>query len=128
MQDKKAVASIGDPNLWLLRDKIFDAANNETHLFWQAARFESELLPAALTADAQDPAFFHSVTRTFPLPLPAPDRVTMRVRMRPVDFDLLDDLVASQDLDPAVLDRVPTYELGGSNREWTSADGFRCIE
>jgi hypothetical protein len=126
--DKKAVTSITDPNLWLLRDKIFDVANKETHLFWQAARFESELLPAAVTADAQDPAFFHSVTKTFPLPLPAPDRVTMRVRMRPVDFDLLDDLVSTQDLDPAVLDRVPTYELGGTNREWTSAGGFRCIE
>ena len=126
--DKQAVTSITDPNLWLLRDKIFDAANQETHLFWQAARFESELLPAAVTADAQDPAFFHSVTKTFPLPLPAPDRVTMRVRMRPVDFDLLDDLVSTKDLDPAVLDRVPTYEVGGSNREWTSAGGFRCIE
>jgi hypothetical protein len=126
--DKQAVTSITDPNLWLLRDKIFDAANKETHLFWQAARFESELLPAAVTADAQDPAFFHSVTKTFPLPSPAPDRVTMRVRMRAVDFDLLDDLVSTKDLDPAVLDRVPTYEVGGSNREWTNAGGFRCIE
>jgi hypothetical protein len=126
--DKQAVTSIADPNLWLLRDKIFDASNKETHLFRQAARFESELLPAAVTADAQDPAFFHSVTKTFPLPLPAPDRVTMRVRMRPVDFDRLDDLVSTKDLDPAVLDRVPTYDVGGSKREWTSAGGFRCVE
>ena len=126
--DKQAVTSINDPNLWVLRDKIFDAADKETHLFWQAARVESELLSAAVTADPQDPAFFHSVTRTFALPLPAPDRVTMRVRMRPVDFDLLNDLVSTQDLDPGVLDRVPTYELGGSNREWTSTGGFRCVE
>ncbi|CAN5924442.1 hypothetical protein BH11MYX4_BH11MYX4_39690 [soil metagenome] len=126
--DRKAVASITDPNLWVLRDKLFDAAGKETHLFWQAARFESELLSAAVTADPTDPAFFHSVTKNFTLPLPAPDRVTMRVRMRAMDFDLLDDLVASKDLDPAVLDRLPTYELGGATREWTSAGGFRCIE
>ena len=126
--DKKAVTSIADPNLWLLRDKIFDSANHETHLFWQAARVESELLSAAVTADPKDPAFFHSVTRSFTLPMPAPDRVTMRVRMRPMDFELLDDLVATKDLDPAVLDRIPTYDLGGTVREWTSADGFRCIE
>jgi hypothetical protein len=126
--DKKPVTSVVDPNLWLLRDKLFDAANNETHLFWQAARFESELLPAAVTADPKDPAFFHSVTKTFTLPVPAPDRVTMRVRMRPMDFDLLDDLVATKDLDPAVLDRIPTYDIGGSVREWTNAGGFRCIE
>jgi hypothetical protein len=126
--DKKSVTSIADPNLWLLRDKIFDAANAETHMFWQAARFESELLPAAVTADPKDPAFFHSVTKTFTLPVPPPDRVTMRVRMRPMDFDLLDDLVATKDLDPAVLDRIPTYDLGGTVREWTNAGGFRCIE
>src|SRR4029079_11716233 len=107
-------------NLWLLRDKIFGADNKETHLFWQAARFESELLSAAATADPTDPAFVHSVTKTFTLPLPAPDRVTMRVRMLPIDFDLLDDLVATKDLDPAVLDQVPTYDLGGTTREWTS--------
>ena len=126
--DKKAVTSIADPNLWLLRDKIFGQDGAEVHMFWQAARFESELLSAAVTADPKDPAFFHSVTKTFTLPLPGPDRVTMRVRMRPMDFDLLDDLVATKDLDPAVLDRLPTYDLGGTTREWTSADGFRCIE
>ena len=126
--DKKSVTSIVDPNLWLLRDKIFGPDDKETHLFWQAARFESELLPAAVTADPKDPAFFHSVTKTFTLPVPPPDRVTMRVRMRPVDFDLLDDLVASKDLDLAVLDRIPTYDLGGTVREWTNAGGFRCVE
>ena len=126
--DRKAVVSIVDPNLWLLRDKIFDERGNETHLFWQAARFESEHLTAAVTADPADPAFFHAVSKTFTLPLPAPDRVTMRVRMRPMDFDLLDDLVATKDLDPAVLDRLPTYDLGGATREWTSAGGFRCVE
>jgi hypothetical protein len=126
--EKKAVTSIADPNLWLLRDKIFGTDGKEVHLFWKAARVESELLSAAVTADPNDPAFFHSVTKTFTLPLPPPDRVTMRVRMRPMDFELLDDLVASKDLDPAVLDRLPTYDLGGATREWTNAGGFRCIE
>ncbi len=126
--DRKAVVSVTDPNLWLLRDKLFDVAGKETHLFWQAARYETEHLTAAVTADPSDPAFFHSVTKTFVLPMPAPDRVTMRVRMRPMDFDLLDELVATKDLEPAVLDRLPTYELGGATREWTSAGGFRCLE
>lgn len=126
--DKKPAAGIADPNLWLLRDKIFRADGKETHMFWEAARFESELLPAAVTADRSDPAFIHSVTKNYPLPLPAPDRVTMRVRMRPVDFDLLDELVATKDLDPAILDRVPTFDLASTVKEWTNAGGFRCIE
>jgi len=126
--DKIAAASIADPNLWLLRDKIFGADGKEVHMFWEAARFESELLPAAVTADVRDPAFFHSVTKNYPLPLPAPDRVTMRVRMRPVDFDLLDDLVATKDLDPQILDRVPTFDLASTVKEWTNLGGFRCVE
>lgn len=126
--ERKSVTSISDPNLWLLRDKIFDTAGKETHMFWQAARVESELLSAAVTADPKDPAFFHSVTKTYPLPLPPPDRVTMRLRMRPVDFDLLDDLVATKDLDPQILDRIPTFDLVSTTKEWTSAGGFRCIE
>ncbi|MBS2012907.1 MAG: hypothetical protein JST00_08475 [Deltaproteobacteria bacterium] len=125
--EKKAVTSIGDPNLWVLRDKIFDGANKEIHMFWQAARVESELLSAAVTNNPQDPRFIHSVTKTFQLPLPAPDRVTMRVRMRPVDFDLLDDLVATKDLDPVILDRIPTFDLATTVHEWTSQGGFRCV-
>lgn len=126
--EKKAVASIVDPNLWLLRDKIFGADGKEVHMFWEAARVESELLPAAVTADQSDPAFLHSVTRNYPLPLPAPDRVTMRVRIRPMDFDLLDDLVATKDLDPQILDRMPTFDLASTAKEWTNAGGYRCIE
>ena len=52
----------------------------------------------------------------------------MRVRMRPVDYDLLDDLVASKDLDPQILDRVPTFDLSSTVKEWTNAGGFRCVE
>ncbi len=126
--DKKAVSSSADPNLWLLRDKIFGTDGAEVHMFWQAARFESNGLTPAVTNVPTDPAFFHSVTKTYPLPLPAPDRVTMRTRIRAIDFDLLDDLVATKDLDPALLDKIQTLELATTAREWTSAGGFRCVE
>jgi hypothetical protein len=52
----------------------------------------------------------------------------MRARIRPIDFDVLDDLVATKDLDPAILDRIPTFDLGTTAREWTNAGGFRCVE
>lgn len=125
--EKKAVATTSDPNLFLLRDRIFRTDGAETHMFWEAARVEPFQLTAAVTNDPLDPAFIHSVTRSYPLPS-APDRVQMRVRMRPVDFDLLDDLVASGDLDPAVLDRVPTFEIRTAAHEWTFASGgYRCV-
>ncbi|MBX3209428.1 MAG: hypothetical protein KF764_30625 [Labilithrix sp.] len=128
VEDRKAASALVDPNYWLLRDKNFTKDDRDTHLFWEAARVESELLPAAVTADPLDPRFIHSVTRSYPLPA-APDRVKMRVRMRPLDFDLLDDLVASGDLDPALLDKIPTWNLASATREWTSELGFaRCSE
>ncbi|MBX3263534.1 MAG: hypothetical protein KIS78_32935 [Labilithrix sp.] len=128
VEDRKPAAALEDPNLWLLRDKNFTTDGRETHLFWEAARVEEEQLPAAVTADPLDPRFIHSVTRTYPLPA-VPDRVTMRVRMRPLDFDLLDDLVRSGDLDPALLDKIPTWNLASGTREWTSEIGFaRCLD
>jgi hypothetical protein len=48
--------------------------------------------------------------------------------MRPLDFDLLDDLVATGDLDPAVLDRLPTWELRTAAKEWKLDGGFRCVD
>lgn len=127
VEDRKAAAALVDPNLWLLRDKIFATDGHETHLFWQAARVEPAQLPPAVTNNPLDPTFIHSVTRTFTLTA-APDRVAMRVRMRPLDFDLLDDLVASGDLDPQILDKVPTWNLASGSREWTIEGGYRCIE
>lgn len=128
VEDRKAASKHSDPNYWLLRDKIFTTDGRETHMFWEAASVEQNQLPAAITNDPLDPAFIHSVTRSYPLPAP-PDRVTMRVRMRPLDFDLLDDLVASGDLDPQFLDKIPTWDLASGTKEWRFSDGgYRCIE
>lgn len=115
--DKQAASVYTDPNYWLLRDKIFDSQDKETHLFWEATRFESENLPPAVTSNPQDPRFIHSKTRNIQL-MQSPDRVTMRVRMRPMDYDLLDDLVASGDLDPAIRDKAPVFELASGTKEW----------
>ena len=116
--DKQAATAYSDPNYWLLRDTIFDTSNKETHLFWEAARFESEQLPPAVTANPQDPRFIHSKTHTIQL-TQMPDKVTMRVRMRPLDYDLLDDLVSSGDLDPAIRDAAPVFDLASGNKTWT---------
>jgi hypothetical protein len=81
-------------------------------------------LPAQTTLDPTDPSYYAAhVVRNFPKGATklatVPDRVSMRVRVRPVDFDLVDELVASGDLDPAVRDRIPTFTLGHTELEWT---------
>lgn len=128
VEDRKAASKHESPNYWLLRDKIFRQDGAETHLFWEAARVEPNQLPAAVTGDPLDPRFNHSVTRIYQLPA-IPDSVKMRVRMRPLDFDLLDDLVSSGDLDPAILDKIPTWDIASGAKEWTTADGLgKCAK
>lgn len=52
-----------------------------------------------------------------------PARVTARLRMRPIGQDVLQDLVASGDLDPEIARRMPTLSFG-SRIEWTPDTGM----
>ncbi len=124
--DDSAVTSSADPDLWLVRDCLVDDAQKPVSMFWEAFDHESSQLPGPVTLDPLDARFYQThVYRSFPrtggAAMPTPDRVTLRFRLRPMDFDLLDDLVASGDLDPSVRSRVPTFDIG-ETVEWTSAD------
>ena len=61
-----------------------------------------------------------------------PARMTLRIRIQPVGLDVLNDLVASKDLDPSIVGRMPTFDVslvgpGGNGLpppgglEWTPA-------
>jgi len=123
--DDQAVTSSTDPDLWLMRDCMFDQSGAQVHMFWEAASFETNALPALTTFTLSDPNFYqtHKV-RFFPAsgtPLtPAPDRITLRVRLRAMGLDVLDDLIASGDLDPRFRMAIPTLTAGGT-LEWTQA-------
>ena len=56
-----------------------------------------------------------------------PDRVTVRVRLRPIGLDVLDDLAAGGDLDGKYRALMPVLELGGTQVEWTMARGYGCV-
>jgi hypothetical protein len=47
------------------------------------------------------------------------ERISARVHMRPVGFDILDELVDGGWLAPEVRDAMPTFTLGGATLEWT---------
>ena len=75
-----------------------------------------------------DPRFFHAVTRSWEIGV-VPDRVTARLHIRPVGLDVLDDLIESGDLDPAVRERMPTFTLDGATLEWRQGvDEFGCVD
>lgn len=129
ISDGQSVLDLKDPDLWLLRDCIFDGQGNEVHMFWQAAGHETNTLPGPTTNVPTDPAYYLThVVRTYPLPTSTPsalsvmpDRVTMRVRLVPVGLDVLADLVQSGDLDAGVASQMPTYDLAGATLTWTAA-------
>jgi hypothetical protein len=105
-----------DKDLWLIRDLVFDKDGKETHQFGQATCYETRLLPFPVTKDRSDPRYYQrNIARDFPADgslIPKPDTITMRLRIKPVGLEVLDDLIASGDLDPAIRDRMETMQIG----------------
>ncbi|GAC1358327.1 MAG: hypothetical protein NVSMB47_11280 [Polyangiales bacterium] len=130
--DDRSVASVAatDKDLFHLGDQMFDAAGEPAEMLWEATRIDSALLLPAVTTDPADPAYYHAVIKSFSIPRTKKVvRVTSAVHIRPVDFDFVDDLIGSGDLDPALRAKVTTFTLAGSEREWT-LDGvglFHCM-
>ena len=112
-----------DPNLFGLWDRTFKADNTPAHFFWEVARVDSQLLLGPTTLDQNLPAFDHSKTARFEIgALYAEiDRIEAIVKIRPLPFELIDDLVASGDLDPAIRARIPTLEVSATRRNWLKA-------
>ena len=126
------VSEAEDPNLWRIWSTLRDADGAPTHDLWAAAGIDpGPLLPVQTTLDPQDPDWVDPhVVRTHRLPA-APDRVELAVHVTPIGREILDDLVASGDLDPGVAAAMPTFTLAPTVLSWTpsapvGADGQAC--
>ena len=118
-----------DPRLVMFRDRIYDAQGHPVHMFWEAEKSErypdgyvSETLPPATTTYVEGK---HAVVKQFRLESNGqpPARVTARLRLRPIGFDVLQDLVDSGDLDAEIMAQMPTLTLP-QQIEWTPQQGF----
>ncbi len=116
-----------DPDLWLIRDCMFDDAGAQVSMFWQAASVESNLLPFSTTIDQTDPAYYRThVVQYYPrdpsATLPAaPDKVTLRLLLQPIGLDVLRDLEQSGDLDAGIEPQIPTLAFPEPILTWTPA-------
>jgi hypothetical protein len=126
--DGTSITTSTDPDLWLIRDCMVDGAGKEVHMFWEAARTESNQLPGQLTFDPADVRYYQThVVQTYPRIGKTtlgkmPDKVQMRVRLAAIGLDVIDDLIATKDLDPAYRAKIPIYTLGTDPvLEWTPA-------
>jgi hypothetical protein len=126
--DGVALTSIEDPNLWRLGDRAFNDAGEEVHMFWDIDFVESELLPAPTAIFPWDVDWIDiHRRRAVTLDGPTPSKVSMRVKIRPMGLDVLDDLIESGDLEPGYREGIPTFTLGFTDLEWNEGDGLECV-
>ncbi len=113
---------------WLLfRDYGYTEGKKLTHHLWEIASYESKQLTPSVTNNTQDPRFYHALTKVYEV-TGSVEKVTMAVHIRPVDFDLVDELIASGDLDSAVRSKISTFTLENTVLEWNASKGFGCTK
>ena len=125
-----------DPDLWLIRDCLYDAAGAQVDMFWQAVTLaDSNQLPGLLIQKASDPKTYQThFTLAYPSAgaLPdTPDHVTVAVHLQAIGDDVLGSLVDTQDLDPSVPPQIARYTLGGGAMlDWTptGAGAFQATD
>jgi hypothetical protein len=125
-----------DPDLWLLRDCLFDGAGTEETMFWQAARVTGNAIPGAVLPNVNDPTSFSRthVKQLYPSGggarlTQAPTRITARVHLQAVGDDVLTELVADGDLDPSVPAQIARFQLGGGAMlDWTPASAAPFVD
>ncbi len=128
VQEGEPLRELNDPQLWELGSRGYDASGAPTNDFWKIVRLESELLPAPTSFSMLDPDFTDIHRRrfyTFDGPVPA--AVSIRVLVRPIGLDVLDELIEGGDLDAVYRDLMPTFELGFTKVEWFAESREECV-
>jgi hypothetical protein len=108
----------------IFHDSIYGEDERPVNMFWQAATSEkypdgyvSRSLPYG-PRSTTPMAPSHSLFAPFRLlPGQVPERFEINLRMRPMGFDVLQDLVDSGDLDADVLKEIPTFTVYSSTIE-----------
>ncbi len=128
VKDGQSLLDAPSEDLWRLGDQMRGEQGEPVHMFWEARSVESNLLPPIVTRDMGDPRFYHTVTRYYRIVQAVPDRITLKVHIRPFKPELLQSLIDSGDLSPEIQSNVPTFTLQGTELEWTPAVGFQCVK
>jgi hypothetical protein len=104
-------------------DRTFKADGTPAHFFWEVATVDSKLLKPQTILDPNATGYDHSTTVRYQIGALAQqiDRVEARLRVRALPFDVLDDLVASGDLDPSISSQLKTLDSRGAMAVWTKA-------
>jgi hypothetical protein len=116
------VNTAADPLAFVLRDHDFDKSGAEVELFAGAVTYTSAQLPAEVTSNVADPRYDNAVHKSYDV-AQMPDQVTMQVNIRPLDYDLIEAVVKSGDLDPGTIAPLSTFTLAQTRLEWSASSG-----
>jgi len=128
----KGQSSPNDPVQFpLFRDRIFDEMGNETHMFWRAAPSDvyesgvlSRLMPGATMVQPDGEIAPHTIDLQYGGLLNQPvTRVTVRLKMRPMDYDVLEELIDTGYLDESIRDEIRTFTLDSASVDYELEDG-----
>ncbi|HKP56102.1 MAG TPA: multiheme c-type cytochrome [Polyangiales bacterium] len=114
-----------DSQLFLFRDRLLDEHGEETHMFWRASQRapDSTTLVTTTPANALSPLGHGAEYRYVTGVTKPPARLELKLRMRPMGRDVLEDLVDSGHLDPAVMERMPTFTVAEWQGEFDAKTG-----
>ena len=128
VNDGQSLTELDDPQLWQLGTRALDSDGLPTYELWRIRSRSDDSLPPP-TASSSAEANFTDIhkTKRYRVPDETPSYVSLRVRLRPIGLDILDDLIASGDLEAAYRDLVPTFDLGLTRLDWAAEDQEVCI-
>jgi nitrate/TMAO reductase-like tetraheme cytochrome c subunit len=117
-----AVAPPAEALMW---DRTWKDAGKTmpAHFFWDVVAEDPRYqLKPPITLDPNSPQFDHSSTALIPAigMQHTIDHVTARIRIRPFAYGVIDELIASGDLDPAIRDKVPTIDILATQQTWNA--------
>ena len=114
---------LGDPKLVGFWDRTFKDDGMPAHFFWEVATEQIQLVKGPTTLDQNDPAFDHSYTAKFMnlSNFGEIDHIDVRIRIRPLPYAVLDELVSSGDLSPDIASRMKTLDIEGTTRHWDAS-------
>jgi len=120
VEDGQPLADLQDSNLWSMHDEFIGSGGEPVHMFWDAVDYIPGALPVPVTLDTSDPDYVDPhILKTYVMGNFELSRIEMRIQLRAVGLDVIDDLIESGDLDPKYRDEITTETLAGSVVVWT---------
>jgi nitrate/TMAO reductase-like tetraheme cytochrome c subunit len=125
--DQEIEEPAGSVHPCMLREYMLDDAGNETHDFWEAASLDPKSRQMLVAPKGIDPTKINHATECAGIRPPlafaniTPAFIDMRLRVRPMGIDVLQDLVSTGHLTPDIPAKMPTFTVFSRRATYNAA-------